>query len=160
MIKKIVSGGQTGADQGGLELAREMGIECGGWAPRGYITEKGACPELRDFGLVETYDDGYVTRTLRNVRDSDGTIRIATNFQSRGELCTMRGIKRHRKPHFDVSPSDDFARKVSEAANWVRTNNIETLNVAGNSESKSPGIRDFTVKFLRQMVFELRNCSA
>jgi hypothetical protein len=32
MLKKIVSGGQTGADQAGLKAARAAGIETGGWA--------------------------------------------------------------------------------------------------------------------------------
>lgn len=41
MIEKIVSGGQTGADQGGLEAAEELGIPTGGWAPAGYYTEQG-----------------------------------------------------------------------------------------------------------------------
>lgn len=28
MLKKIVSGGQTGADKGGLIVARRFGLEC------------------------------------------------------------------------------------------------------------------------------------
>ena len=30
---KIVSGGQTGADRGGLLAAMDLGIDWGGWAP-------------------------------------------------------------------------------------------------------------------------------
>ena len=33
----IVSGGQTGADQGGLEAAKEAGIRTGGWAPDKFV---------------------------------------------------------------------------------------------------------------------------
>ena len=32
---KIVSGGQTGVDQGALEAAVQLGLEFGGWAPHG-----------------------------------------------------------------------------------------------------------------------------
>jgi hypothetical protein len=34
-LTRLISGGQTGADQGGLRAARAAGIETGGWAPLG-----------------------------------------------------------------------------------------------------------------------------
>jgi hypothetical protein len=34
-ITKIISGGQTGADQAALDAAIELGIDHGGWIPRG-----------------------------------------------------------------------------------------------------------------------------
>lgn len=37
---KIISGGQTGADMGGLEAAREYGFPTGGYAPKGWMTER------------------------------------------------------------------------------------------------------------------------
>lgn len=36
MIKKVISGGQTGADQAGLLAARVCGVDVGGTAPKGY----------------------------------------------------------------------------------------------------------------------------
>jgi len=51
---RIISGGQTGADLGGLVGARRIGIETGGTAPRGYKTEKGSQVDaLKAFGLIE-----------------------------------------------------------------------------------------------------------
>jgi hypothetical protein len=35
VLRKIVSGGQTGADRAGLDFAIEAGIEHGGFVPRG-----------------------------------------------------------------------------------------------------------------------------
>lgn len=35
MLRKIVSGGQTGADRAGLDAALELGLELGGWCPKG-----------------------------------------------------------------------------------------------------------------------------
>ena len=48
MIKKIISGGQTGADRGGLLAGRHLGIETGGTAPPDFITEVGVDDSLRD----------------------------------------------------------------------------------------------------------------
>ncbi|MFO7971456.1 MAG: putative molybdenum carrier protein [Desulfobacterales bacterium] len=35
MLTKIISGGQTGADQAALDAAIELGIPHGGWIPKG-----------------------------------------------------------------------------------------------------------------------------
>jgi hypothetical protein len=45
MIKKIISGGQTGADRAALDVAIEYGIPHGGWVPRGRKTEDGRLSE-------------------------------------------------------------------------------------------------------------------
>lgn len=156
MIERVVSGGQTGADQGGLDAAVEFGLPTGGWIPKGFRTEKGANRDLEKLGLKETETDSYVPRTRLNARDSDGTIRIATDWKSRGEICTLKGIKDYKKPYIDVDPRNDFSQQVGEVIAWIGENDIRVLNVAGNRESKSPGIREFTVKFLLK-VFEGSN---
>ena len=45
MIKRIVSGGQTGVDRAALDVAIKLGIAHGGWIPRGRLTESGALPQ-------------------------------------------------------------------------------------------------------------------
>jgi len=47
MLTKIISGGQTGADRAALDAAIKMGIEHGGWTPKGRKTEDGVLPEKR-----------------------------------------------------------------------------------------------------------------
>jgi len=75
MLSKIISGGQTGADQGGLEAAKILGVETGGRVPLGFKTEIGPMPDLGpQFGLVELVSGEYAPRTRYNVVDSDGTI--------------------------------------------------------------------------------------
>jgi hypothetical protein len=69
MIKKIVSGGQTGADQGALDAAICCGVEHGGWCPKGRLSEAGPIPAR--FNLTETGSKDYLKRTEKNVIDSD-----------------------------------------------------------------------------------------
>ncbi len=45
MLTKIISGGQTGADQAALDAAIELGIPHGGWIPKERLTEAGPLPE-------------------------------------------------------------------------------------------------------------------
>jgi hypothetical protein len=53
MIERVISGGQTWADETGLRAARVCGLSTGGWAPHGWLTEAGLVPWLADWGLVE-----------------------------------------------------------------------------------------------------------
>jgi len=39
MIEKIISGGQTGADQAALDAAIKLGISHCGWIPKGRIID-------------------------------------------------------------------------------------------------------------------------
>ncbi len=71
-ISRIVSGGQTGADRGGLDAAIELGIPHGGWCPKGRKSEDGTIPLI--YQLVETSSSDYKVRTEKNVADSDATV--------------------------------------------------------------------------------------
>ena len=72
MIKKIISGGQTGADRAALDVAIELGIPHGGWVPKGRMAEDGRLPG--NYRLSETSTIDYNQRTELNVIDSEGTL--------------------------------------------------------------------------------------
>ena len=139
MVRKIVSGGQTGADRGGLVAGQCLGLETGGTAPPNFMTELGTCLKLRDtFGLVEgEYDQKvYPKRTRKNVEDSDGTL-LMGNVNSPGSRLTLRYCNELSKPYIE-NPSPFVLRL------WLKNHSIEVLNVAGNRESKTPGIEEAT----------------
>ncbi len=46
IFSKIISGGQTGVDRAALDVAMELGLEAGGWCPRGRRAEDGRDPRL------------------------------------------------------------------------------------------------------------------
>lgn len=147
----MVSGGQTGADVNGLKAAKALGIETGGWAPKGYLTEKGSDLSLKElYNLQETESSQYPPRTKLNVLDSDGTIRFAFDFKTAGEKCTYNAIKWYSKPHFDVNLNKPLP--VEEAYNWLVENQIKILNVAGNRESTHPGVGELTEKYLLELL--------
>lgn len=151
-LKKVISGAQTGADIAGLETAKKFGLETGGKMPFGFKALDGCHPEFKTMYGVEAHSSSsYVPRTRANVRDSDGTIRLAFNFGSKGEKCTLRAIEDHHKPYFDVDLNNPPA--VEEAAAWLKDNGIETLNVAGNAEQTASGTHAATTEYLTR-VFE------
>ena len=153
MITKIISGGQTGADQGGLKAAKRYGIETGGHCPKGGLTEDGNNQNLmKVFGLIETTSDKYPARTFENAKNSDGTIRFAHDFNSRGELLTLKAINQYNKPHIDVNVSANHQTTPKMVADWIINNKISVLNVAGNRESTCEGLEQFVIEFLREVI--------
>jgi hypothetical protein len=150
---KVISGGQTGADTGGLMAAKRFGIETGGWMPKGFKTLNGPKPYMAErYSCKEHSSGNYAVRTDLNVKESDATARFAGTFSSRGEICTLKAIKKHNKPYFDVDLSDP--PKIGEFLNWLEGNKISTLNVAGNSEHTFLRSTLSTYEFLVEAFFE------
>ena len=151
MVRKIVSGGQTGADRGGLEAAIALGLEHGGWCPRGRQAEDGLIPEI--YRLSETSSASYTQRTDMNVRDSDGTAVFTLGPMTPGSWRTIRTAKAWDKPsvHIALDVESDPTTKLHQ---WCVDGKIGTLNVAGSRESKAHGIqervRDVVVAALRR----------
>lgn len=127
-VAKVISGGQTGVDRLGLEVAKELGIETGGVAPKGYKTEKGSDTSLKDFGLTQDTSSDYNPRTEKNVKASDGTV-LFGDVSSAGSKLTISLLKKNNKPYI-VNPTQE------ELADFLAANNIQVLNVAGNRGSK------------------------
>ena len=98
---KIVSGGQTGVDQGALEAAVQLGLEFGGWAPHGWLAEKplGAIPAAYRAAMREYPDQGsnaqnYRERTKANVRDSHATLILVEKLPLEGGNEADEGFRR------------------------------------------------------------------
>ena len=150
MLKLIISGGQSGADLGGLLAAEVLGIKTGGEAPLGFRTERGRQMILQSrYGLHEGQSHGYAFRTMNNVINSDATLIVATDFNSKGTVQTYNYCSQFNKPVFLLPAyALDFRGPLRE---FVQS--IEVLNVAGNRESVSPGItiatRDLIIRALR-----------
>lgn len=127
-MKKVISGGQTGVDQMGLEIAKKYNIETGGVAPKNYMTEDGPNNNLKSFGLIENLTSSYSDRTIRNIKESCGTV-IFGNIYSKGSSLTINLCKKLEKP-FICNPN------IKEFTNWLNKHSVNILNIAGNRGSK------------------------
>lgn len=133
MLEKIISGGQVGADIAGLRAAKRYGLRTGGNIGKNFRTKKGPRPELGvEYDLEEMPSDLYPVRTSANVRNSDATVRFALDFKSYGEQCTHKHLQIHGKPFFDIDLKD-AELPLFEFVDWLITQDIEVLNVAGNA---------------------------
>lgn len=157
MIRKIVSGGQTGADKGALLAAYENGIATGGIAPKGWKTESG--PDLTlltKFKLTESDSSDYNVRTLKNVKTTDCTI-IFSDKKSKGSLLTENYCKENNKPFLLVKSigltNEDYVTIYAFVKKLFTEKGREVfVNVAGNRESKSPGIENRVREILSKLI--------
>jgi hypothetical protein len=164
-LHTVISGGQTGADQGGLYAAGEAGLKTGGQASAEYMTSKGKMPELAEYGLVAAGD--YAARTRANVKNSDGTVVIGHNLRSAGSRLTSEICEELQKPCIRLSTDviEDIAAQGPSLRNsdlvakecerlgkaislWVIDHQIQVLNIAGNREFPSGKRMEMTTNMI------------
>jgi hypothetical protein len=152
VIRKLVSGGQTGVDRAALDYAIEIGLPYGGWVPRGgraedYPNPPGLLaiyPELREH---ESRD--WAPRTKANIQHANATLVVIDSRYPTGPgtKLTINKAKELGKPclQLDVAdpipfgPVSTFFTQFSEPI---------ALNVAGSRGSSIPTIYDDTKQLL------------
>lgn len=154
---KLVSGGQTGVDQGALHAAIDLGLAWGGWAPKGWRSENGTIPLLYRTKMQEHASANYLGRTRRNVVDSHATLIITNAYPlTGGTLKTRFFCQEAMRSHVVVSLGE--ADAVGKMRKWLgQFFEIEhpvpfVLNVAGPRESKAGGIQKRTRRFLVEVL--------
>lgn len=173
-VEKVISGGQTGADRGGLDAAIALNdhrqknggqiFELGGWCPAGRKAEDGRIPD--EYLLTETRSKSFTARTRRNVEESDATLVFVDGGMSGGSLLTVEHCKTKRKTHLILSLVDytidkrslertefeldglTWLLRAGRVRNWLIAGKIKTLNIAGSREKKAPGIQNRVGRFM------------
>jgi predicted Rossmann fold nucleotide-binding protein DprA/Smf involved in DNA uptake len=142
----IVSGGQTGVDRAALDVAIARGIPVRGWCPAGRLAEDG--PLSARYPLKETSSADYAERTRLNVRDSDGTLIISRLPLRGGTRLTVDVARELSRPLLHAGPALTRAEEILE---WIRTNRIQSLNVAGPRASEDDAIYHQTARLLSEL---------
>jgi len=150
VIRKLISGGQTGADSCIIRVGSRLGIPIGGLVPRGWQTEQGTNPALREFGFTESSCSDYAARTRKNVENSDATLIFANRVDSDGTALTVDHAEKIGRPFLVVDPFDPTA--VETIASWLQATHPQVLNVAGNRESVAPGIAEQSEQVLHAVL--------
>lgn len=169
VLAKVISGGQTGADEAGVFVAKEFAIPTGGTMPAGFLTQDGPRPDFATrYSMVEHKSASYGPRTFVNAHDADITLRIAATFESAGEKLTAKACASAKKPHVDVLVKIDATKRVRveyevdyaqiEAAGQRIVEEARklgrpvVLNVAGNSEKTAKGIGAVARSVMRHVI--------
>ena len=137
MLRRVVSGGQTGVDRAGLDAAVGAGLPIGGHCPKGRLAEDGAIPEAYPLTEMDTPLPRY--RTEKNVLESDGTLILNKGALTEGTKLTHDFTVKYGKPSLIVQLDAAGIIKPEHVARWIEGQQIGTLNVAGPRESKCAG---------------------
>ena len=111
-------------------MAIALGIEHGGWCPRGRLSEDGTIPSR--YQLTEMDSADYPVRTEQNVIDSDATLILYEGKLKGGTLLTRRICKRLNKPFLCLRIDHKLPADVRS---WLLKTRPGTLNIAGPRES-------------------------
>ncbi len=147
---KIISGGQTGADRAALDAAIFLGIDHGGWIPKGRKTENGPLPP--QYCLQEMASGNYRVRTEQNIIDSDATLIFSFGPLTGGSALTEALAIKHNRPFLHID-FELFSRKKAILAveKWFHSRIIKTLNIAGPRASGEPRIYNAVFNLILQV---------
>lgn len=148
MLRRIVTGGQTGVDRAALDVALTLGIRCGGWCPAGRLAEDGVIAP--SYPLQETPFAEYETRTFLNVRDSDGTLVLTFGIPADGTAYTIECASKLGKPCLVIDLEQKDAQEPVRI--WLDEHHITVLNIAGPRASKVPRAYEGALRFLFKLL--------
>lgn len=146
----VISGGQDGADQGGLSAAANLGLPTGGLAPANWRVSTGTAQKLlQGYGLIEAPPANseagtYRIRTVLNAAQADGTIIFGSVDPAKdaGSYLTLQlarwyaesGEKAYCHIAVDDLLSESMAATAAAIREWITHQDIHILNVAGNRQ--------------------------
>jgi hypothetical protein len=166
-IIKVISGGQTGVDRAALDAALHIkavypmpffssrlgtdALQVGGYCPLDRTAEDGVIPDR--YPLTPVASPDYNVRTYRNVHASDATLIVTTIAPSGGTAKTIQFCRELHKPYLVVDPSAGAsAAQEHTFQDWIESNEIKVLNIAGPRQSKCPGIYDAARALLERLL--------
>lgn len=158
MLRKVISGGSTGADMGALVAAKALGFETGGKMPWEFYTESGKKPELAlSYGMevvggCKSMKQSMVVRSMKNVDDADATVAFrifssggtdkTISYALKKKWCKLDSQWRHlvfhevwHKPVLVIEDIEDAGAVAEKIVAFLQKHNVTVLNVAGHRES-------------------------
>jgi len=146
MLKKIISGGQTGVDRAALDVAMALDLERGGWCPAGRAADDG--PIDPKYPLIETSEMDHTVRTGYNVRESDASLLIYCGLLQGGTAYAVEMARHLGKP---VMPIDlEAPPPPAEISDWIAEHGAVTLHIGGQREASAPGIYARAYAYIRR----------
>ncbi|MBV9490732.1 MAG: hypothetical protein JO069_13570 [Verrucomicrobia bacterium] len=131
-LTTIISGGQSGVDQGALEAGLIQRMDTGGFCPQNRCDERGLIPERYAARLQPVPRGGNLTRTLLNVALADATVLFYWREVHGGTAHTLRACLDYEKPFLLVDARlADRSTAAAAVVEFILRRSAVILNVAG-----------------------------
>lgn len=163
-IVGIKSGGQSGADRGAMDAARDFGMPISGWCPAGGWAEDYPDPP----GVLALYPELKETPSREPAQRTEWVIRdssccIVLNTPSRG---TSPGTdigyalyEKHRTPNFgiEIGGARPLDEQIEAACAWLHAleDDAIILGFGGPRASEFPGVYDIAYQVATRLLQEL-----
>jgi hypothetical protein len=135
MIKKIISGGQTGVEIAALDAAIRLDIPHEGWCYRNRKTDGGILAE--HYNVKEIDNPSYFERLENNIIDSDGTVVITYDQLGVGSKAVKDLADKHNKTVLNVNLSEHpLNHTVSLIRKWMTNHKIDTIYFTGSKTGR------------------------
>ena len=157
----IISGGETGVNTAAFDIASRLRIPHSGLAPRGFINETGEINPSFKTRMIEVSDSiSYFDRSLLasdlsrypyarartfeeqiqlNAFLSNATLILTSGEPSANDLVAFNTATRSNGANrvFMIDMSWDVESQTSRAREWLRSEPVALLNIAGSREGSS-----------------------
>ena len=100
------------------------------------MAEDGIIPNR--YHLIQLESSKYLTRTIENVKISDGSLIVHKGTVAGGTLEAINYSHIKNKPLFEINLLEDLKQTQVNFHHWICENYIDLLNVAGPRESDGP----------------------
>ena len=166
-IVELRSGGQSGADRGAMDAARQCGVPVSGWCPAGgWAEDYPVAPGVRELypELIETPSADVIQRTEWNIRDSTCCIVLNTRAKgaSPGTDTGYRFNKLYGTPYFEIDLDNQadpasFDAQIERACEWLREldDDAIVLGFGGPRASEYPGVYNVAMSAAKRILAEL-----
>jgi hypothetical protein len=131
-----------------LDAALDLGLEAGGWVPKGRKAEDGRIPQR--YAVTEAPGRDEEQCTEWNIRDADATLVLTTGRPASSASAAVAAAHRAEKPALVVDLLQP--RHLGSILFWLEYTAARSLNVVGPRESEVPGIRAMAMEFLMDLL--------
>ena len=148
IVRKIISGGQSGVERAALDLAVQLGISHGGWVAPGRLVDDGLLPGR--YRLSELPFSGRPAGAEANLDIADGVLLISRGPLA-GEAAKVQSLAQARQCPCLAIDLDRYTRFQSSLLinSWLQARRIEILFITGPREKEQPTIYRDTMECFR-----------
>lgn len=148
VVRRIISGGQSGVERAALDLAIQLGIAHGGWVNSGRSVDDGLLAGR--YRLTELPLGQATTSSEANLEMSDGVLLISRG-KLQGEAAAIHDLAQRRQHPCLLLDLDRYTRFQSSLLinAWLQKRKIETLYITGPRENEQASIYRDTLDCFR-----------
>jgi hypothetical protein len=147
MLKKIISGGQSGVEVAALDAAIMLDIPHEGWAFKKKMADEEFQPEHHNLKPIDR--PSYHERLEKNIIVSDGIVILTCGQLVIGSKLIKELSDKNQKPCLNIDLTEcSINHAISSIRKWITSNNIEAVYFTGSKPVGETNIYEEAVRII------------